>query len=95
MLIFQKITRRQYDLLTSGYKGELFYINKENKWIIRKGYFKDLSIDLVFTTALNLDREEQFWEQLQDLYDEANWIDKMNIFCICKELKELKQSRKK
>jgi hypothetical protein len=87
MIVFKKITRRQFDILSGGCKGELFLIRSDNKWIFRKGFFKGVTIEILLEQARNSDREDEFWEQMQLLYDDANWIDKMNIFNIYKELK--------
>lgn len=85
-MIFKKITKRQYSILSTD-KGKLFLIDFNGNHQLRTGPMKGITIELLYEKAKLEDKEDLFYEQLQDLYDEANWIDKYSIYEIYKKLK--------
>lgn len=68
-------------------KGEWFYINKNNEWILRKGPKSGVSISSLYKISNELGMEDNFFDLLDDIFDNANWIDKKNIWTIKKEIR--------
>lgn len=85
-MIFKKITKRQYSILSND-KGKLFLIDRNGNYQLRIGPMRGTTIELLFEKAKFEDREDIFFEQLQELYDDANWVDRYNIYEIYKKLK--------
>ena len=85
-MIFKKITKRQYSVLSTN-KGKLFLIDYNGNHQLRTGPLKGITIELLYDKAKLEDREDIFFDQLQDLYDNANWCDRYNIYEIYKKLK--------
>lgn len=84
---FKKINRLIYNMSSSTYKGELFHIDKEGNYILRKTMYKGQSIEDVYRQYCEMDRDDDFWDELQNIYDECNLVDKINIYHIYKKLK--------
>jgi hypothetical protein len=78
-MIFKKITRRRYEILTGGTKGNLFLIDFNGNHQLRIGPMKGITIELLYEKAKLEDREDIFFDQLELLYEESNWIDRMEI----------------
>ena len=83
---FEKINKLIYNISSSTYKGELFYIDKEDNFILRKTMYKGQPIEDVYRQYCELGRDDDFWNELQEIYDQSNLVDKMNIQYICKKL---------
>ena len=49
--------------------------------------YKGQSIEDVYRQYCELDRDDDFWDELQNIYDECNLVDKINIYHIYKKLK--------
>lgn len=86
---FDKINRHIYCLLTKDTPSNWFFINRNNDYQFRKGFFKDKTVTEVFELYNTNDNTTSFWDYLQYIYDEqANWKDKRNIYDIWRELKK-------
>jgi hypothetical protein len=84
-MIFKKISKRQYSILSTD-KGKLFLIDFNGNHQLRTGPLKGITIELLYDKAKLEEREDIFFEQLQELYDNANWCDRMEIREIYKKL---------
>lgn len=83
---FQKINKLIYNISSATNKGELFLIDKKGNYILRKTIFKGQSIEDLYRQYCELGQDYKFWEQLQEIYDQSNLVDKMNIYHIYKKL---------
>ena len=86
---FQKINKLIYNISSTTYKGELFLIDKEGNYILRKTMYKGQPIEDVYRQYCELGKDDDFWNELQGIYDECNLVDKINIHHICKKLKKM------
>jgi hypothetical protein len=48
--------------------------------------YKGQPIEDVYRQYCELGRDDDFWNELQEIYDQSNLVDKMNIQYICKKL---------
>lgn len=76
-----KISRRLYNVLSSGIRGEVFIINKHNQFEFIKTRFKGYTVDYLYEN-----NPEMFIEFLEELWYQVNIIDKHNIDVIVREL---------
>jgi len=84
---FEKINKLIYNISSTTYKGELFLIDKEGNYILRKTMYKGQPIEDVYRQYCELERDDDFWNELQEIYDQSNLVDKMNIYHIYNKLK--------
>lgn len=77
-MIFKKISKVQYSILSTD-KGKLFLIDYNGNHQLRTGPLKGITIEILFEKAKLKDREDMFFEQLQEIYENANWCDRMEI----------------
>lgn len=88
-MLFKRIDKLTYNVSSSTNKGELFYIDKKGNYILRKSIYKGQSIEDLYRQYCQLGEDYIFWEQLQEIYDQCNWVDKMNILHIYKKLNKM------
>jgi hypothetical protein len=86
-MVFQKINKLIYNISSATNKGELFLIDKKGNYILIKTIFKGQSIEDLYRQYCELGQDYKFWEQLQEIYDQSNLVDKMNIYHIYNKLK--------
>ena len=77
-MIFKKISKRVYSVLSTD-RGKLFLIDYNGNHQLRTGGLKGVTIELLYDKAKLEDREDMFFEQLQELYENANWCDRIEI----------------
>lgn len=79
----KKINRRIYNILSSGVKGEVFVINKNNQYEFIRTKFRGMTVDYLYK-----ENPEMFIDFLEDLWYQVNIVDKHNIDRIIKELRK-------
>ncbi len=79
----KKINRQTYNILSSGVRGELFIINKNNQYEFIKTRFIGYTVDYLYEES-----GEMFIDFLEELWYQVNIVDKHNIDRIIWELRK-------
>jgi hypothetical protein len=77
----KKINRQTYNILSSGVRGEVFVINKNNQYEFIKTRFRGYTVDYLYEY-----NPEMFIDFLESLWFQVNIVDKHNIDRIIWEL---------
>lgn len=77
-----KVSRKYYNLMRQGETGKLFILKPNNKYYFRSGPFYGRCVNAMYEMC-----KDSFIDYLEELFEEANIIDKKVILEIIRELK--------